>query len=355
MRIKIDQKYSPFTHVPGSFLMIPKSMYRMQVFPTKLCIEHVDTKKVTELDVLITGPIKNFTVICDLEKGCVRISGTSIEGYFYYTIFAAEESIDLHVKRSPKAGMTFRIGSKQHHLSLKETHYIIKENSISLIETKERISFGNFKQQDFDKIKSRQDISEIIPLLMFYERYLPQKIKPLDISIPLMDELERFIAAKDRMKLEQAILNIFNAHFDGILTTVFLDKNHLGLTAVVDSNGNNSLVLLKKLIDLLKTLFVHIDDKDIYILPSLPVSLHAGRYTDINAGDISLGIEWSKKLIKKMEVSSKIAGKYRLHLQRDIKSYRIRKNTKERGTKMRVSNSFMIPDEGILYLDRFEK
>ena len=355
MRIKIDQKYAPFTHVPGSFLMIPKSMYRMQVFPTKLCIEHVDTKKVTELDVLITGPIKNFTVICDLEKGCVRISGTSIEGYFYYAIFAGKKSIDLHVKRSPKEGMTFRIGSKEHHLSSKETHSIIKENSISLTETKERISFGNFKQQDFDKIKSRQDISEIIPLLMFYERYLPQKIKPLDISIPLMDELERFIAAKDRMKLEQAILNIFNVHFDGIFTTVFHDKNHLGLTAAIDSMGINSFIILKRLIDLLKSLFIQVDGNNINILPVLPVSFHAGRYTDINAGDISVGIEWSKKLIKKMEVSSKIAGEYKLHLQRGIKSYRIRKNTKERGIKMRVSNSLMIPNEGILYLDRFEK
>ncbi len=335
--------------------MIPKSMYRMQVFPTKLCLEHVDTKKVTEIDIQITGPIKNFIVICDLEKGNLRISGTALEGYFYYTIFATEESIDLHVKRCSKEGMTFRIGAKKHLLRLKETHSIIKEKSSLLIVTKERISFGNYKQQDFDKIKSRQDISEIIPLIMFYERYLPKEIEASAVSIPLLVELEKLMVSRNRIQLEQAILNVFNVHFDGILTCSFSDKNYLGLISSINSKENNTLIILKKFIDLLKKLFFHVEGINISILPLLPVCLHAGRYTGIRSGDVFASIEWSKKQIKKVELSSIALSNFNLHLQKEIKSYRVRKNTKEKGQRVKATESLTIPNKQILYLDQFEK
>lgn len=77
MRIKIANRFRPFSHQPGIQVVVPGTTSILQCYPTKCFLDG----KEMELHLPAIGPPKNFTVIQDLERGEVKFFAHYPSGY----------------------------------------------------------------------------------------------------------------------------------------------------------------------------------------------------------------------------------------------------------------------------------
>lgn len=98
--IKIGQRFRPFTHVVGSECLIPLSTWSVQAYPTMIRLK--GPNQTHEIKLEHTGPVKNFTLLQDLEKNCVQVFGKGKEGHFIYTITHRNKTISVVNKKKEK-------------------------------------------------------------------------------------------------------------------------------------------------------------------------------------------------------------------------------------------------------------
>lgn len=76
MHIEIAERLKPFSHFPGTSLILPGSAYQVQIFPCLIRIFHLRETfpvLITELTLNLQGPLQQFTVCNDLEKGRISV------------------------------------------------------------------------------------------------------------------------------------------------------------------------------------------------------------------------------------------------------------------------------------------
>lgn len=306
MRIQITQKFRPFSHQGGTYCPIPFTTWEVQVFPAKLKFRNLAGSGQEEKNLPIEGPVKNFTVVLDLEKGRVEVFGRGKKGYFRYFVSPNECSF-------------------------------LKEEKLPA--SKKRLFFGVHKKQDWDAIKSRLDIGEIFPFWHRLAQLFPEK------------PVQRVGTAK---LLEKGmLLETFQAAFQGILSPRLIDENHLGIISE-EKTSANPIGLIHEGAKQIEKLFFF-EEKDMWhVLPALPKELHAGRFIFIETkeGDV-LHIEWSKKELKKVIIDPAKTRPLQLSLQSRLKSYRVRKSTRQKGERISHNAPLELVKGQRLYLDRF--
>ncbi len=226
MKIKIAERLRPYSHTPGVRLMED-----IQVFPTRL----VCSGKETLFDV--KGPVKNFMVELNLERGEIKI----ISGKFRHSI-----PFVMHCK--------------------------------------ERLSLGNSKAQDWDLVKRRQDLTEILPIWLRLA-----SLQPETPYKPTAGTLIETCAHCDKTEVVPAFLNLFNAGFRGILSPRLFDDDYQGLAPIAAD-----LSFFKESGRLIRALFLQETDDTISLLPKLPPEFHSGRFLTE-----TIDIEWTKKLLRR--------------------------------------------------------
>ena len=77
MRIKDTFRFKPFSHTPGVRCLLPNTRLVYQIFPSR----YVVGDEVVEI-----SPLKKFTVLQDLERDEIVISGFSLSGFKRYVI-----------------------------------------------------------------------------------------------------------------------------------------------------------------------------------------------------------------------------------------------------------------------------
>jgi len=115
MRLQIKERLKPFTHRAGQVMLLPGTLKRVSVFPAEMAIDGVTHP-------LAGTAVKKLTVINDIEKCTVNISGFTE---------------DSHFKKSIPGGTPKKL---------------------------ERLSFGSHKKQDWELIERRRDLKEILPI-----------------------------------------------------------------------------------------------------------------------------------------------------------------------------------------------
>ena len=182
MRITIAQRLRPFSHTPGACCLLSGSVLRFQFFPTKIVIDDLSgptPREVTYLDLNLTGPVKDFTVQQDLEKGMLRVWGHYKEGFVRYSIAAGTEpcSFIFKVEKSPKSGVRSETLNKTLHA--KEMLCFLNGDIVSELLSstpKEhcRLSLGSHKAQDWYLVQRRADLQEIFPVWHRLGKMLPE-------------------------------------------------------------------------------------------------------------------------------------------------------------------------------------
>jgi len=198
MRISIAERLRPYSHLPGSKLLLPLAGTRVQVFPALLKIEGED------FPLSLSGPVKNFTVQQDLERPSIRVFGEAREGYFRYRL----EDGNCIIERDPGkvlAGLPKTFSNKKTELPFLD-----------------KLSLGSHKSQDWELIRRRLDLKEILPLIMRLGQLLPIATASTSGTGKLLEDLKT--AEKDL--LYDKLCGFFLAGFSSLLYPRLNDSEH---------------------------------------------------------------------------------------------------------------------------------
>lgn len=341
MKIEIAERIHPFSHLPGAACLIPGTCWVVEAFPTRLKIGHF------ELKFSLTGPVEDFTLEQDLEKNCVRVFGKAQEGFFRLRIEGSDSGFDIHAERVPNKGLPYR-GIEDGVFKSKEKIHIPAEVPFHLPKTTERLSLGNHKDQNWDQVLKRADLKELLPVLFFLGQKIPRiPPQPLEGTARLLE------MPKERKDLEKALIGFFKAAFKKIFIPRLVDDHHQGIAPDESAEGN-PFFLIQEGAKTVRGLFFHQNERRLKFLPSLPVSLDAGRMIQVKAAGIGeIDFEWTKKLLRRVVIRATTPGEIIIELQNELKTFRVRTSLKEKGHRQSKTEPLRLEAGKTYFLDLF--
>ena len=310
--ISIASRLRPFSHQPGIRCLIPGTAHEVEVFPALVRIAGKGTH------FKVRGPLKQFTVMQDLERGCVTVWG---EGLFYHIL----PSLEIVTTKHP-------------HLPS--------------LECKERLSLGSHKKQEWEGIKRRCDVRELFPLWMRLGQCTPKppSRKSSRGVFALLDEIK----AQPPEHVASAFVRLFRAGFTGMFFPRLFDDEYQGI--VEESAADESpLHLLTEGAEIIRALFVREDAGSLSFLPHLPPECFAGRMVNITTSFGDVDFEWTKKSLRRVAFLSTYEGSVRLVFQSSLKRFRLRCGAKDRGKSQLTSEPIEIKSGELYLLDNFER
>lgn len=327
--IRIAQKLSPFSHSCGIKCLVPYSHYVAEVFPSLFRLYDLSSQGISlvkEEHFAIKGPLKEFTVFCDLERGCVSVKS---EQFCYHILPSGE------VVHGKKSGLV----SSLH---------------------KERLSLGSHKKQEWGAMRKRCDFVELFPLWHALGRDLKLPEIPLEVGgmFSLLEECRKTLEQKHPERTLIYFKKLFLAAFEGMCVPRLIDHEHQGI--VQEEGGSHSpLYLLKRSAEMIRSLFVRVEEKTILLLPHLPPEFFAGRFVHVAVLPFGeLDLEWSKKTVRQMVFASTYEGVLDFDFGSSLKSFRLRKDVRDRGERQEICDcrAKLVMKKGVrYYLDRFER
>ncbi|NGX39414.1 MAG: hypothetical protein KR126chlam1_00741 [Chlamydiae bacterium] len=329
MRIKIDLSLCPYSHLSGICCLIPFTSWEAQIFPAKIFFHNLSGKESWEQSLPIEGPIRGFTVILDLERSRIAVSGRGKRGFFRF--FLSHEGIAF-----AKGGEITLPFSK----------------SESFPKVRERLSLGIHKKQDWELVCRRGLMSEVFPFWIALAQQVPHSSVPKtpvgNFSL-LSHEVEKG-------NVVSHFQTLFQTGFVGILSPRILDETYQGILADEEvPAGVSPLGIIHEGARQIRALFFRETGGQIALLSALPKEFHAGRYVHLQSsfGD-QFDIEWSKKEIKKVVITPGSTRDLLLSLQRGIRSFRVRKSPRQKGERVSRDTPLSLREGEKLYLDRFQ-
>lgn len=346
MTITIAERLKPFSHIPGTTCLIPGMHVSVQIFPALIIVSDLSKSSSQELfrsEINIHGPVNDFTVCQDLEANCIRIWGHSANGFFRYNIFNfQDQKVSIEIEKEPKNGLKFSNAQK-----------INFGKKISVAKISERLSLGNNKSQDWDLVSRRLDMKEIFPAWYLLGQSIEiANTNDFSGTAALLKQIEEKIKSKSINEIVPLFQNLFLTGFSGILVPSLIDKNYQGFSfPEVAPNANATpLKLLQMGASLIRSLFIQHSDDQVFILPALPPQFHCGRLIQTQINNIGLfDLEWSKKLLRRMVIHSKVNKIIMLHFQSDLKKYRLN------GQYCDISQPLTIEADTRYIFDNFQK
>lgn len=343
MHITIAERLRPYSHTPGVMCMLPGSALRLQIFPTRVVIHDLtqgDRRFVRDIEWDIQGPVADFTVISDLEKGRVGVWGQAASGFFRYWLYSATQGHEVFCQIEKGALVYSQV-----------------EISKDAFSANERLSLGNSKAQDWDLVVRRQDLAEILPVWFRLGQITPAALPPhVSGTASLLGSCREAISSNAPDTIVQPFLNLFNAGFKGILTPRLFDDQYQGLAPhpLPAAEPFSPLILLTEGSALIRSLFIQQQESDIHILPVLPPEFHCGRFTQVSLGDYGdLDIEWSKKTVRRLIFRSKAACALTFHFKK-VQQFRLRRGHKDRGKIISLGTAVVFEGGAEYFFDCFE-
>ncbi len=308
MRITIAARYRPYSHHPGASCLLPKSCWVVQAYPTLLRLLKEGESSI-EIPLPFTGPVREFTLQQDLEKGCVWVWGVANEGRFRLLLEVQEGKLHFDGKEFALSG------------PFREAPAIV-----------ERLSFGSHKAQDWDAVSQRTDPVEILPILFALSQWTPVVESERTAAFDLLERLDE---------------PFFRAAFSGILCPRLVDGEHQGiLPKETIPKGANSLALIALAGAKIRKNLLEQEETRIILHPPKHLS---GRMAHAKLDGVGLlDFEWRQGRIRRAI----------LHAHADAlvsteKTFRLRTAEHERGE--RTEGEFEVKNGSVYFLDRFEK
>ncbi len=361
--IKIATRFHPFSHLAGASCLLPKSTWKLQAFPTLLIFTNLHTQASLHVHLHLDGPVENFTLEQDLERGEVHLFGQSVKGYFRLRILRTEKGIEILFERTPSEGIACSIPElkKQVRMQNKQQLLLSLDKEHPLPEApQERLSLGMHKAQDWDLVCRRLEMTEVLPVWMRLAGFIPEIADDprTDGTLQLLQQCEEILASDKKTEIIPALKRAFLAGFSGILVPRLEDDQFQGIvpTGLKIPTNLSPLLLLKRGKELIRSLFFQEKEGKISLLPHLPPELFAGRFTGIKRenGD-QIDLEWSKKLLRRVIFRSAETQTLNLVLQKSIRRFRLRHDERKRGLTIQHGDQITLQAGEKVYLDRFEK
>lgn len=328
MHISIAERFRPFTHLPGTSILLPFSKLRFQIYPAyiRVCdLSVADSVLVAEISLNLFGPLSGLTMMQDLEKGCIKVWGTSKKGFFRYRIHATTSSpgFIFIIEKFPAEAL----------VSYLPEIYCKTQSYIEMVQP-ERLSFGVTKVADWELVRRRLSLAEILP---FWFR-LGQLIPSVDLhdagTANLLNDIKSALIEKKTLDVATLFKELYCVGFEGLLSCCLVDPYHQGLALpkVLEGASCSPLLLLTEGVKIIRQMFIFIHQESsapsvpshIEILPCLIPELHAGRLCGVPLSTLgSIDFEWSKKKMRKMIFRSTKKQIIYFQFQHEISSFRL--------------------------------
>lgn len=354
MRITIAERLRPYSHTPGVWVPLPRSSLEVQVFPAFIRIRDLSEaypRDLGEVSVAILGPVDQFTVVLDLERGLIRVWGKSLGGFFRYRLSAVSSarSISIVIEKSPSEGL---------HFSESSLIFLIKESSDIELQEKERLSLGNHKAQDWDAVCRRLNPIEFFPVWYRLGRLVPEVSFQPDLGMSLLlKKCEHAIQAGAPEHILSHFRTLFRVAFTGIMSPRLTDEYHHGIPIPKpDSSVKNSpLFLLKKGSELIRRLFLDVSGNNVHFLPAIPPEFHCGRFLQVTCGSLGeVDIEWTKKNMRQLIFRAASDETLIFHFPYGIKKFRLRHGDKDRGEYLSCGGELKVCQGNHYFFDNFQ-
>lgn len=322
MLISIAERFRPFSKLPGVACLLPLSKLQLQIYPAYIKVydlSQAEPDLKSEFSLPIQGPVKEFTVMQDLEKGCLKVWGESKEGFFRYRVHAANtnDGFALIPEKTPAPHLFDALPG------------INQIESLCTPPGLERLSFGVTKKADWTLVHRRFELAEILPFWYRLGQMTPSVMMHSEGTASMLCAIKEAIDSKDPANLSVSFKNLYQGGFDGLLNCHLRDSNHQGFMLPPVPKGSlcSPLLLLSRGAQLIKQMLVTVaNSQRVDILPCLMPELHAGRLCNASLGEIGwLDLEWSKKQARRMVFFSPKNQTLSFHFQSRLKSYRLRK------------------------------
>ena len=368
MEITIAERLRPYSHLPGTSMLLPGSSYCVEVFPTLLRFFQLTNKEpilLGEFKFKLKGPVDQFTVFNDLEKGAIFVSGKIDEGWFRYHLISAiqGDAVRLIVDKAPLDGVFIEINGLNRLLKSKEFLDFFKERVVFepfIIPSCDRLSLGNHKGQDLEMIARRFDLTEILPLVHRLGQSVPV-ITPSPLSLDggtlsLLEACRNSFVNERPEKGEKRWINFLKGCFSRTLVPQLEDKYYQGLTSSssIVSSHDSPLILLTEGARLIRQLFVQQHGSELAILPYLFPSLHCGRLINVslNCGG-KLSLEWTKKTIRRLILLSGKDQECEVKFRSDVRSFRLREVNQKKGERVETKTPLFFKKNECYFFDNF--
>lgn len=366
MNISIAERFKPYSHSPGTFTLLPGSRFPFQVFPSLIRIFRFDgslPRLFTDLNFTIKGPLEQFTILNDLEKGCLTISGKGSEGWLRIHFIASQDqqNIRLLVERAPSDELQIDHEGKSVRLHKNESYDLIEQTSPFIpyqIPQCDRLSFGCHKAQDWDLIKRRLSLDEIFPFWHRFGQLIPHTQAPKISAgtLTLLEECKHHFVLGRPEAAERTWKNLFLCGFTGILFPQLEDTLYQGIVEPISHHNkeDSPLLILSEGARLIREFLIQQERGTLSILPFLLPCLPFGRLVNVPLeGGGSISIEWSKKIIRRMSIVSDQDNEIDLKFRSNISSYRIRSHTKDKGEQRPRGSIFHLKKDCQYFIDHF--
>jgi hypothetical protein len=251
----------------GATALIPGTLWVVRATPARLRIEDLSGEVHYEMALEIAiGPKRGFTLQQDLEKQLVFVFGQADTGFYRLQIRALPDGIEL--KRGSECWVVPLAGPRG-------------------IKAQERLSLGNNKAQDWDLVRRRWDLREILPQIFHLGQQTPGSSDALMLS------------------LEMLCMELFPPQFP-------------------------SASLLCKGAQMIRNLFVQERGDELLLLPSSPILFDSGRLVGVEWGNIGkVDFEWTKRQMRQLILHVRLGGVRTLSFPKEVKEFRLRSNCQE--------------------------
>jgi len=331
MRIRLNEKFRPYSHIPGTRCVLPGTDDFFRVFPTHLQV-FKEESLVVEYSLPIAGPIHDFTVQVDLERGWIKVWGTSKEGYFRYRIVKTKASWGVRIEKNPVPSLF--------------PDEIVLEDDVAIDPSKERLFLGCQKAQDWEGIKKRREATEILPFMFQLGKWYKQDETASGGTAELLNELNTV----HKVDWVDSFRSFFMAGFEGILSPRLLDTEYQGFHLSQKILGN-PIALIRQSEKVIRDLFLSQTQDKWNILPKLPPEFHCGKLINTRLNAHTLDLEWTKKSLRRMIIRSGNTEVLPLNFPKEIRKFRL-KNQQSKWVK--AGSPIEVEEGEVYYLDRFE-
>lgn len=277
--VSINLQLRPFDMQPGRAIFVPGSYWVCQIYPAKVSFFSFVTKESGEAPLPLQGPVKNFHVQVDLEKGHIEVSGIAEQGFFRFFIHAKKGRLFLEKKKGIVPSML--LGQLP---------------NIPIAGQFPALSLGIHKKQDWALISRRCDPAEFLPFWLRWSYWIPPTLQKKEGVNPLLKELLEASTENVHGHLQKTFLGCF---YD-----MFIPREDDGGLALLSAGVQFQGDLLQTLHEGAKYIercFLCEEEGGFRLLATLPAEFHAGRFIRFfsQQGD-KISMEWSKKKIRRI-------------------------------------------------------
>lgn len=366
--IKISEKFRPFSTQPGISVPYPLLKLVFVIYPTQIKILEWKKKQRTILtiDFNFKSPCEKFAVFSDLIKQEIEIQCYLEDNFakmklaydekkqcFFLTLLRYKgERLSFEVQRPSRTSILNR------QLTKKKPLVLFKDLNPPKVNKPEILFLGSHKKQEIEKIFQRKDLKEFLPLWFLWGQYckLRTPLENKDGTLVFLNELNDAIEQKKHDRIAPTLKTMISSSFAPMMVPHLDDFKHWGYHLPKDESSKASpWLLLSELYSLIRKFFIFLNNTDLYLLPHLPPELFCGKLRQIKAKDLMLHLEWTKKTIRRMIITTSKSCTVTLHYAAGVKTFRLKIGEKDKGVRLKNHHEITFKRNKVYFFDNFEK